>query len=305
MMGICFRNYQKGDFDKIRSFLIKTFKGPVQGGNWRIDRWNFAFSMSRTMNFTTIQEMEKQIGIWENENNEIVAVVNSEGEGKGEVFFQVGVKTLPNEIVESIFDFAEINLLPKDSKDKTLQLWISDRRLELKNRAIERGYKKLDWSDITSSTKVSDWVYHKLPNGYSVRDGNQVTDLEKGKAHSLAFGYWQNELSKIAPICYEMLRQMPDYNPNLDLYIVDEKGQIVSFCTMWYDAVNKYGALEPVGTHFNYRRMGLGYAVISEAIKRVARLGAEKVYVGSDQEFYLSIGFKREFTNDIWEKTID
>lgn len=60
--------------------------------------------------------------------------------------------------------------------------------------------------------------------------------------------------------------------------------------------------LEPVGTIPEYRRMGLGRVVIGEAVRRLANKGASKVYVGSDQEFYIALGFKRDFISNMWIK---
>ena len=49
------------------------------------------------------------------------------------------------------------------------------------------------------------------------------------------------------------------------------------------------GILEPVGTVPEHRRRGLGRAVVYEAIRRAAALGAEKVVVGAGLAFYLAM----------------
>lgn len=46
--------------------------------------------------------------------------------------------------------------------------------------------------------------------------------------------------------------------------------------------------------------MGLGHAVIYEAVKRIEKEGALKVYVGSGQDFYVAIGFERKYKSNIW-----
>ncbi len=48
--------------------------------------------------------------------------------------------------------------------------------------------------------------------------------------------------------------------------------------------------------------MGLGKAVIFKAINTARKMGATKIYVGSDEEFYLKIGFSLEYTYEIWQK---
>jgi predicted N-acetyltransferase YhbS len=74
------------------------------------------------------------------------------------------------------------------------------------------------------------------------------------------------------------------------------------FCIAWWDEHNRIAMLEPVGTVPEHRRKGLARAVVLEAIRRVAALGVEKVFVGSDQEFYLSLGFELKYARHDWEK---
>jgi predicted N-acetyltransferase YhbS len=57
-----------------------------------------------------------------------------------------------------------------------------------------------------------------------------------------------------------------------------------------------------VGTVPEHRRKGLARAVVLEAIQRVAALGVEEVFVGSDQVFYLTLGFELRYAGHHWEK---
>ena len=60
--------------------------------------------------------------------------------------------------------------------------------------------------------------------------------------------------------------------------------------------------LEPVGTVPEHRRKGLARAAVLEAIRRVAALGVGQVFVGSDQAFYLSMGFQPKYAGHHWRK---
>jgi predicted N-acetyltransferase YhbS len=62
------------------------------------------------------------------------------------------------------------------------------------------------------------------------------------------------------------------------------------------------GILEPVGTTPEHRRKGLARAVVYEAIRRAAALGAQKVVVGAGLQFYLDIGFEKVHTSYVWLK---
>jgi len=47
--------------------------------------------------------------------------------------------------------------------------------------------------------------------------------------------------------------------------------------------------------------LGLGKAVVLEAVKRSGKLGATQAVVGSNQQFYFNIGFYPAHTLTHWE----
>jgi predicted N-acetyltransferase YhbS len=96
----------------------------------------------------------------------------------------------------------------------------------------------------------------------------------------------------------------PDYRADLDLHVRAPDGEIAAFATMWYDAHNRIGILEPVGTDPAYRRLGLGRAAIYEAVNHIRAEGAVRVHVGSDQAFYQRLGFIIREKYTVWRKTI-
>ena len=101
---------------------------------------------------------------------------------------------------------------------------------------------------------------------------------------------------------YEELQKAPDYRKDLDLYIIGPDGDYIACCIFWYDKKNKIAILEPMATHPSYRRRGLGKVLIYEGIRRVAKEGAKRILVGSNQLFYQSIGFKITHIYYSWVK---
>lgn len=69
---------------------------------------------------------------------------------------------------------------------------------------------------------------------------------------------------------------------------------------MWYEARHKIAYVEPVCTDPDYRRMGLGTAVVLEGIKRCGVEGATVAFVGSQQPFYMSMSFEKLFDIYLW-----
>jgi ribosomal protein S18 acetylase RimI-like enzyme len=75
-------------------------------------------------------------------------------------------------------------------------------------------------------------------------------------------------------------------------------GDIAAFSIVWLDAINRVGSFEPVGTHPDYQRKGLGRAVMLEALRRLEARGMQQAIVctGNDNlpaiRLYESVGFR-------------
>ncbi len=300
-MNLRFRKFQEGDFEKIQSFIVRNYN-KMRGYNWTIESLSFSLSVSRILRMMTIQEIENQIGIWENEKREITAIVNSSSGNSGKVFFQQASNNIPEKYIREMFSFADQTILPLCSESKQLQLRIFKDDTRLKSIAKELGYQRTRDSEIVLMGNISEWEFRELPKGFTIRSGNEISDIDKGMAHSNAFEYWREPKARIAPLAFEVMKGESFYNPELDLYVTNDNGEVVSFCTLWMDQVNGYATIEPAGTHYKYRKRGLAAAVISEAVKRVAGLGGKVVYVGSDQQFYFNLGFKKKYETEIWMK---
>jgi predicted acetyltransferase len=78
----------------------------------------------------------------------------------------------------------------------------------------------------------------------------------------------------------------------LDLFVVAPNGDYASFCTVWIDERNRYGNIEPVGTHVDNRKLGLARALLLEGFRRMAQHGCNRSYMDSNNEFYAKVGFR-------------
>ena len=94
---------------------------------------------------------------------------------------------------------------------------------------------------------------------------------------------------------YRNVQRVPLYRRDLDIVAVAEDGELAAFCTVWFDDVTRTAVFEPVGTHPNHQKRGLGKAVMSEGLRRAQRLGATLATVSSystaAHALYESMGF--------------
>ena len=87
----------------------------------------------------------------------------------------------------------------------------------------------------------------------------------------------------------EVLKPTPNYNPQLCVFALSTQ-EYCAHCGIWYKQ-GRTAYIEPVVTIPEYRKKGLGKAVVYEAMNRAKKLGAKRAVVLSEQEFYYRIGF--------------
>ncbi|MEJ6949982.1 GNAT family N-acetyltransferase [Natronospora cellulosivora (SeqCode)] len=298
------RGIKPYDFVKIRDFLSVSYKERPFLKNWLIDRWNFSRYFGQIMH-NTFNTWLDTIGLWVNSQDNIVAIVHTDGEkNRGGVFFQFGNAHISDNLLDDMINYSEENLFSVSENKKFINFRVNQDKNRLRDILTKRNYKIQNWIDPVSSLIITRDYEVKLPKGFRISDGREINNYQKGFAHGRAFGYYNADTpdDNDAEKAFKSLRKAPDYNPVLDLSIVDQKNEIASFAIIWHDNLNQIGILEPVGTIPKYRRMGLGKAIIYEGINRIKKYGAKKVYVGSEQQFYLSIGFSLEYYKEIWQK---
>lgn len=92
------------------------------------------------------------------------------------------------------------------------------------------------------------------------------------------------------------LTEIPENRRHFDLRLsvaaVDQTGDRLAYCCLWYRKDTDYAYVEPVCTVPAARGKGLARAVLFKTLNRARALGAEGAYVISDQVFYAKLGFE-------------
>jgi len=132
-----------------------------------------------------------------------------------------------------------------------------------------------------------------LPDGYAVRSVRGIEEAGRvAEVHAAGFG------SSWTPGLYERLMTSPGYSAEREFVVAAADGRLVAFCVTWPDTVNLAGLFEPVAVHPDYRRLGLGRAVMRAGMLAMREWGmryAEVTY-GVDNPasgpLYRSEGFE-------------
>jgi ribosomal protein S18 acetylase RimI-like enzyme len=152
-----------------------------------------------------------------------------------------------------------------------------------------------------------------LPPGMRLRDCVGIDPEARAACHRDAWNHLahigiENARSTFTAKSYGRLLASPVYDPSLDILVETEDGQLVANCICWADEVSGIGTFEPVGTHADYRGLGLARAVNVEGLRRLKARGLAWGRVGTAHfnapaiATYLSCGFEIIDRPALWTK---
>jgi GNAT superfamily N-acetyltransferase len=294
------RNYtHPDDYYLVSQFLVANHLPGNLDRNWLEPAWEY-------MHFHPMLESEflDKIRIWIN-SEEIVGVAHYEWR-LGEAFFQFHPAF--SHLRGEMLDYAETALVQDSPEDgsKILHAYVNDTDPEFQELVKERGYRV----DPESARPLYSLDIHDPFLAVTLPDDFRLTSLAEepdwGKVHRVMWrGFNHAGEPPVADDELEGRLKMfdtPKARRDLKIAVAAPNRDFVAFCGMFYEPENRYAYVEPVATDPGYRRLGLGKAAVLEGIRRCAGLGAKTAYVGSDQEFYKALGFRKVFDSECWVK---
>ena len=277
------------DYERVRTFLCELNQDKLAYPGFTWGRWEW---------MTTHPALDRaslgKIGIWETDGR-IVGLATYESElGDAYLFAAQGYDALLPEML----NYAKDALAGQDG----VKVIIDNNDRAMQRAAIQAGFIATTGQEHTAMLDITNSLSYQLPDGFrivSMADGWDYAKYQeimwRGFNHEGPPPVNENETR----IHKEMLSS-PTIIPELVLAVVAPDGRYVSHCGMWYAPGDDYALVEPVATDPEYRRMGLGKAVVFEAVRRCGSLGAKIALVGSSQQFYYSIGFFPIHTGNWW-----
>ncbi|PQP81745.1 GNAT family N-acetyltransferase [Paenibacillus sp. PCH8] len=282
-MKIDFRNFDDSYYDQVCDFLIELSKDDRTHINWNWARWEWMFFHP---DFN--HDLMDKIGLWYC-NDELVGLATFD-HYFGEAFFAAkpGYEELQNDILE----YTTANF----SNEHGLGIAVNDKDTHMLDLLHSKKYAANDMTEnILELTLSSVSLDYTIPEDITVKNMDIENDLYK--LHHMLWKAFDNEGS--VPVDdatmskQKTMMSARNMNPFLHIVAENEEGEYVAYCGLWYSPKTDYVYVEPVCTLPEYRKKGLGKAVILEALKRGRSLGAEKAYVISDSPFYKSLGFQQ------------
>lgn len=292
------RNYQtEEDYWCIREFLREVFiLNNRHNFAWDVLRWDY-WRWHVNENIFQLR-LENVITLWEIDG-QIAAMLNPDHDD--EAFFQIHPRFRSQISVADMLDVAEQGLprLREDGK-KELIVWVNAEDSSTKDLVTKRGYARsrfpaehMRWRDL--SRPVTD---SQSPAGYTARALGDESELPARSWLSWKAFHPDEPNDKYEGWeWYKNVQRVPLYRRDLDIVAVASDGELAAFCTVWFDDVTRTAVFEPVGTHPDHQKRGLGKAVMSEGLRRARNLGATLATVSSystgAHALYHSMGFTK------------
>jgi mycothiol synthase len=169
------------------------------------------------------------------------------------------------------------------------------RDLEGAGYACQADVGEDSWSKVLLCRSVQTPVRDiQPPDGFTVRPLAGEAEVEKYvELHQAVF-----ESKNMTVDWRRRTLKFPGYLPELDLIVEAPDGRLGAFCICWFDKERKTGHVEPLGSLQEFRRYALGLVALSQGLRRLQAMGAEKIYVETDDyrdtafRLYQSFGFE-------------
>jgi predicted N-acetyltransferase YhbS len=299
-MTITVRNYHAPeDFKLIGDFLIENYQPDNRDGNWFQPTWEYMHSHP-----LLDESALDKIGVWE-DAGEIAGVVHFESK-LGEVFFEIHPGYV--HLKPAMLDYAEKHLYGTTGNgERYVQAFVNDFDADFEALVRSRGCRAAPERDRPTSQFLIPTPFPeiKLPDGFRLKSLREDNDL-----HKINRVLWRGFDHAGEPPEDEIegrrkMQSVPGFRKDLNIVVEAPNGDFVAYSGQWHDPVNQIAYVEPVATDPDFRLRGLGKAAVLEGIRRCGALGATVAYVGSDQEFYKAIGFRKIYTSRCWMKYID
>ena len=136
-----------------------------------------------------------------------------------------------------------------------------------------------------------------LPAGYTLREVTDADAESRADAARLAFASTMDASTHRAR--YRRFMASPGYTRAVDLAAVAPDGSVAAFAIVWPDDELGLGQFEPVGTHPEHVRLGLGRAVVVAGTHQLQGRGMKmaRVTTNADRtpaiELYRRCGFEQ------------
>ena len=174
-------------------------------------------------------------------------------------------------------------------------IWPAEHHADTQARLAAQGYTRQEGHKVFFHQPLDTPVPAPvLPAGFTARPLAGVGEVEAAtRLLCEAFA-----IDTVTEPWRRRILEQPYYRPELDIVVAAPDGRLAAFCLLWLHPHGHTGQIEPMATHPDFQRLGLGSASIRAGLAQVAALGAKRALVGTSgsnhrsQGMYTGTGFR-------------
>lgn len=288
-------SYDKtADFTSVMKFLAELYEKTHSYENWFPDRFE-----------NCSEEREDGVRIWEDVNDtetKIVAITSRDSPKDYFLSVDPEYHTVEGEMIRWIDSHYYSSKTDKSSKLHINILEGNSRREKLLTEMnfIKKGIYGYYRIRKGSSPKPK----FPCPKGFTIRPIRKDEYVQQTLNIRKVFGHGESFTADVL----EWISNCSFYHKELDLVAVNPDGIIASFCTFRVDPTSSIISLEPMGTHPDFRKLGLGKALMTEGIRRSMKFNPPFFYIDgaantpAANRLYDITGFDEKYAINSWIK---
>lgn len=289
------------DYWKVHALLIETYPLTPLDYNWDFRRWEGSrFHREQP----DIGGWTETVRLWEAADGRLVGAVNGEG-GDAHLQLHPDYRRLQAEM----FDWAEAHLAaPNADGRQQLNTWVFEYDITRRRLLEARGYEKTPYDGYSYRLRFGEWPLPavEMDAGYTLRTTRPGDAGDHQRVADVLNAAFNRDFHTAAEVG-AFFTQAPCFRHDLDLVAVAPDGSFAAYVGVLYDETNRRGLFEPVCTHPDHRRHGLGRALMVEGLHRLRALGAADATVATGSQdpanrLYEAVGFTEVYQGFTWRQ---
>lgn len=156
---------------------------------------------------------------------------------------------------------------------------------------------RLDAYAALGFSPTGDGVVEAWLDARSLPDVSALTDGYRSATRADVHDRPHHMIRRGAPDVEARLRQTTLYRADLDIVVLDGRGDVAAYGLCWFDPVTRTGLVEPMRTEDEHQRRGLARHVLTRGVRLLAAAGAKRIKICYEDDnpasghLYRSVGF--------------
>ncbi len=291
--------HSDAQYQEMWDLLVKSYTLIGRMHNWtfaRLENWRYASSKKAPLEHYT-----SKVRLWRQASGALIGFCIAEGDGDS-----IYLQTLPGyeQIEPEMLAWIEQDWGAQKAKVEIPVYDYDDAR-----KALLAGCGYADAGHVMNMRTYDlsqDYSAIRLPEGF------RVTTLAEYGDHAAVIETERLTFNSdyLDRDWFDGKTSAPSYDFGLNYIIVAPDGRVAAFALGWIDAQNQAAEVDPVGTHPEFRRLGLAKAVVGACFQELARRGVRRAYIASGADpnpsnfLYESLQPIEKFCEHLWQKRL-